>query len=85
MVPFMAPVVINFNSSLPIDASMFPYPAKVFCTSCNAERQTITQTTPGAGTWIACLLLGFTVGCCCIPFFIESCNDKIHTCCYCRR
>uniref|UniRef100_A0A672Z6R3 LITAF domain-containing protein n=1 Tax=Sphaeramia orbicularis TaxID=375764 RepID=A0A672Z6R3_9TELE len=58
------------------------------CPSC--EAQVTTQVTFHAGTfaWLMCLvfvLCGLVVGCCLIPFCVNSFKDAYHTCPRCCR
>lgn len=71
---------IGVNRMLGYSADGIPFPARIICPSCRIEITTYIKIQPGVNTWICCLFLGVTIGCCCIPFFIQDCNDKIHFC-----
>ncbi|EGR27088.1 LPS-induced TNF-alpha factor, putative [Ichthyophthirius multifiliis] len=73
-------LVANPNIQLPRTADNVGYPALIVCPGCNNQVTTITNAQVGDHTWICCIILCLTVGCCCIPFCVDDCQDKIHTC-----
>ncbi|XP_007906581.1 lipopolysaccharide-induced tumor necrosis factor-alpha factor homolog [Callorhinchus milii] len=53
------------------------------CPACKEQIITNIHHMPGALTWLVCsglALFGFVVGCCLIPFFMDSLQDVKHTC-----
>ncbi|ESO06655.1 hypothetical protein HELRODRAFT_64675 [Helobdella robusta] len=59
------------------------YPYNTTCPSCNAPILTAAEYKSGALTWIICVVLtlvGCFLGCCLIPFCINSTKDVVHTC-----
>eukprot|EP00727_Mastigamoeba_balamuthi_P002547 m51a1_g1229 hypothetical protein (1448) ;mRNA; f:519865-527601 len=63
-------------------------PANVRCQYCNATVTTVTSFTPGLLTWgsagVMCVF-GLWLGCCCVPFCIDSMQDVEHRCPSCQR
>lgn len=72
------PVVMSFNETqLPMR-----------CPKCNADIVTSIHYESGTLSWILCLILcffGFFMGCCLIPFCIDSTKDVVHTCPNCHQ
>ncbi|VUZ43507.1 unnamed protein product [Hymenolepis diminuta] len=63
-------------------------PMNVHCDYCNRAVITETEITPGTCTYLACLglcLAGCDLGCCFIPFCVDSCQDVRHYCPICKR
>lgn len=63
-------------------------PIQLRCPKCNAEIMTSTHYETGTLSWILCLILcffGFFMGCCLIPFCIDSAKDVVHTCPNCNQ
>ncbi|XP_075251657.1 uncharacterized protein LOC142344064 [Convolutriloba macropyga] len=55
----------------------------VNCPNCHATVSTRVELNPGALAWIFCLgllLFGCWLGCCLIPFCVDSCQDARHIC-----
>ena len=62
-------------------------PAMVCCSACGAQVVTCIEYRVGSMNWaLAGLLcaLGCHLGCCLVPFFINSLKDVIHLCPLCR-
>ncbi|XP_006822300.1 LITAF domain-containing protein-like [Saccoglossus kowalevskii] len=59
-------------------------PVNVRCASCNTDIVTVVNHTFGVLTWlvcgIICLLGGWLLCLCLIPFCIPACKDVVHTC-----
>eukprot|EP01083_Nonionella_stella_P007894 22717_1 len=58
-----------------------------FCSRCNAMVTTITTPAPGCATYATvggCLLVGCWLGCCLIPFCVDSLQDVEHRCVKCN-
>ncbi|EAS01697.2 LITAF-like zinc ribbon domain protein (macronuclear) [Tetrahymena thermophila SB210] len=70
----LQPLVSNSNLNL------CPYPSQTFCTNCQQNITTVITNQSGTGTYQCCFLLLFFTGCFCIPFCIDNCKDKIHSC-----
>ncbi|VIO95303.1 LITAF-like protein, putative [Brugia malayi] len=69
-----------------------PNPIETDCPYCQAHVVTSIQRIVGALPWIVmgiCFLLGFFLllpWClCCIPFYLDNCQDVIHSCPSCKR
>nr|CUU97815.1 hypothetical transcript [Hymenolepis microstoma] len=63
-------------------------PQEIYCPTCHRIVVSQTSTKTGTWTWIMCLLLSFVgcdLGCCLIPFCLDSCKDVNHTCPECQR
>ncbi|XP_059160366.1 lipopolysaccharide-induced tumor necrosis factor-alpha factor homolog isoform X2 [Physella acuta] len=63
-------------------------PVHTNCPHCRAEIMTGTHYEVGTFTWVICCimwLLGCGMGCCLIPFCVDSCKDVIHTCPNCQQ
>ncbi|XP_022088887.1 lipopolysaccharide-induced tumor necrosis factor-alpha factor homolog [Acanthaster planci] len=59
------------------------FPTQVTCPACHSTVVTRTAYTPGALTWILCLVICFFcgfLGCCLIPFCLDFCQDVVHSC-----
>ncbi|PRP83705.1 lipopolysaccharide-induced tumor necrosis factor-alpha [Planoprotostelium fungivorum] len=57
------------------------------CPLCHAQVVTQTSHEPGSLTWLAAggiCLFGGWLGCCLIPFCLESTQDTVHVCPNCR-
>ncbi|KAL4496408.1 hypothetical protein ABPG72_014638 [Tetrahymena utriculariae] len=71
--------------NLPNNANGCQYPIRVKCPACQNEGMTLVETKSGSAVygWAA-----ITCWFCCplffIPFFIDSCKDKIHKCNFCQ-
>ncbi|KAF7659423.1 hypothetical protein LDENG_00298290 [Lucifuga dentata] len=57
-------------------------PGQAFCPHCEKTVVTETEYKAGLMTWIICsgLALIGCIFCCCIPFFVDSCQDVEHRC-----
>ncbi|KAL4499901.1 hypothetical protein ABPG72_015250 [Tetrahymena utriculariae] len=75
-------MVPNQNQTgYPISANGVPHPAQIYCSICQKNVTTVVEDKAGSGTWTWCFILALlTPGCCCFPFCISSCQDKLHTC-----
>ncbi|KAH3778557.1 hypothetical protein DPMN_180024 [Dreissena polymorpha] len=62
-------------------------PVRMHCQYCQAEIVTSTYTDNGTLTWIACFIifLFFPLGCCLIPFCMDSMKDVVHRCPNCKQ
>jgi hypothetical protein len=38
-----------------------------------------------SATWLWCIVMAFSTGCYCIPFFMDNCKDKVYTCSSCNQ
>ncbi|KAL4463074.1 hypothetical protein ABPG74_007075 [Tetrahymena malaccensis] len=63
---------------------MTPYPVLTTCFNCKKTITTTVTSKAGSGTWTMSFVLCLFTGCCCIPFIIDSCQDRIHTCSNCQ-
>ncbi|KAL4496410.1 hypothetical protein ABPG72_014640 [Tetrahymena utriculariae] len=68
------PLVTNTNLNI------CPYSCYTYCGTCQENITTIITNKNGNGTYQWCFLLFLFTGCCCIPFLIDNCKDKIHQC-----
>ena len=53
------------------------------CGHCGATASTKVEAVNGTFAWVLCLLLccfGCWLGCCLIPFYVDSCKDYYHKC-----
>ncbi|THD28519.1 Lipopolysaccharide induced TNF alpha factor [Fasciola hepatica] len=60
-----------------------PHPTVACCPNCNEQTMTTINHVNGTLTWVLCgviALLGGILGCCVIPFCVNSCKDVVHTC-----
>ncbi|XP_069501683.1 lipopolysaccharide-induced tumor necrosis factor-alpha factor homolog isoform X2 [Ambystoma mexicanum] len=58
-------------------------PMRTTCPACQQPIVTSISYTSGAMAWLLCILLallGCILGCCLIPFFVDSCKDVNHYC-----
>jgi lipopolysaccharide-induced tumor necrosis factor-alpha factor len=60
-----------------------PIPIRIKCDICGNIGVTNVLLKAGRTAWIWCLVMGFTTGCCCIPFCIDNCQDRCHYCSKC--
>ncbi|XP_075384142.1 lITAF domain-containing protein [Tenrec ecaudatus] len=74
-----------FVTSFPRRVSNIPI--KTTCPYCGNNIITVTSYVPGIITWLMCtglFLFGCVIGCCLIPFCIDSLMDVRHSCPVCR-
>ncbi|XP_077512302.1 lipopolysaccharide-induced tumor necrosis factor-alpha factor homolog [Amblyomma americanum] len=65
-----------------------PLPVPVICPYCRQQIVTKIVHRPGFLTWMLCgslAALGCILGCCLVPFCINSCQDIVHVCPHCSR
>ncbi|PAA92246.1 hypothetical protein BOX15_Mlig024054g1, partial [Macrostomum lignano] len=58
-------------------------PVNTVCQFCNQQIITCIRFQDGLLTYLACVgicLIGCDLGCCLIPFCLDSCKDVVHTC-----
>ncbi|KAJ1097859.1 hypothetical protein NDU88_002975 [Pleurodeles waltl] len=58
-------------------------PMRTTCPACQQPIVTSISYTNGTQTWLLCILMaifGLVLGCCLIPFFVDSCKDVDHYC-----
>ncbi|XP_070580672.1 LITAF domain-containing protein-like [Ptychodera flava] len=58
-------------------------PISCNCPTCHQNIVTNVEFKVGGLTWIICCflwLIGLGLGCCLIPFCVNSCKDAVHTC-----
>ncbi|XP_028001346.2 lITAF domain-containing protein isoform X2 [Eptesicus fuscus] len=85
---YQGPRVIHtavFNG-VPVVAS--PMPINYLCPYCGNYVVTVTTPIPGVLTWLLCtglFVFGCVLGCCLLPFCVDSLMDVSHTCPVCRR
>lgn len=63
-------------------------PVQTRCPHCQADVVTGTTYESGSLTWVACVALcvfGCDLGCCLIPFCVDSCKDVVHHCPNCQQ
>ncbi|XP_074654310.1 lipopolysaccharide-induced tumor necrosis factor-alpha factor homolog isoform X1 [Tubulanus polymorphus] len=75
-------VVANPNSVLP------GYPTNTFCPSCMTTVGTNVEYQIGLLCWLivgVLIIFGCWLGCCLIPFCVDSCKDAVHRCQNCGR
>ncbi|XP_037811525.1 lipopolysaccharide-induced tumor necrosis factor-alpha factor homolog [Lucilia sericata] len=64
---------------------MFPQPVgpksmQMTCPSCRCRIETEVRHRSTSKTHFACLLLSWTICCCCIPYCMDSCRNANHFC-----
>uniref|UniRef100_A0A5G2QYT7 LITAF domain-containing protein n=3 Tax=Sus scrofa TaxID=9823 RepID=A0A5G2QYT7_PIG len=65
-----------------------PDPTPSVCPYCGTHIITVTKAVPGTLTWILCTgicMAGCIMGCCLIPFCVDSLMDVLHTCPVCQQ
>ncbi|XP_071130198.1 LITAF domain-containing protein-like [Mytilus edulis] len=70
-----------------ITTRMAEFPVNMTCPACQKNIITGTRKEIGTMTWLACLglcLVGCNIGCCFIPFCVDSCKDTVHDCPSCQ-
>ncbi|XP_067441268.1 lipopolysaccharide-induced tumor necrosis factor-alpha factor homolog [Thunnus thynnus] len=70
------------------ETELYRSPALTTCPSCQTQVTTQVTYQVGKYAWLMCLvfvLCGLVLGCCLIPFFVNSFKDAYHTCPRCRR
>lgn len=89
--PMYAPVqpgqqVMMSTPSAQMAAVWTNAPQVAYCNNCRSQGVTNVKFTPGACTWlscIGCLCVGCYMGCCLIPFCVDSLQDCCHHCSNC--
>ncbi|GAA48275.1 lipopolysaccharide-induced tumor necrosis factor-alpha factor homolog [Clonorchis sinensis] len=74
-------------SAVIISASFGPEAQNYVCSICLNKVITTVQYVNGACTWLACtgiFFIGGVLGCCLIPFFVNTCKDAKHICPVCN-
>jgi lipopolysaccharide-induced tumor necrosis factor-alpha factor len=56
----------------------------VICPLCRQDTASVSRKVAGNVTWIWCFVLLVFTGCCCIPFFVDSCKDTELVCVVCQ-
>ncbi|CAH1253976.1 LITAF [Branchiostoma lanceolatum] len=77
----------NSTVILAVPPTFSPDPVNMQCTNCGQRVTTTTAVNTGLATWIACgaiCALGGFLGCCFVPFCLDSMKDVRHTCPSCR-
>ena len=62
-------------------------PTNIYCPMCEKRGVTETHKKASVAQYISCLAIfsiGCAVGCCLLPFCIESCKDTVHYCANCK-
>lgn len=62
-------------------------PVRITCPNCNADVITATEYEVNWVPWVACVFLvffGCFLGCCLIPFCLDSLKDVVHKCPNCK-
>nr|XP_019842635.1 PREDICTED: lipopolysaccharide-induced tumor necrosis factor-alpha factor homolog [Bos indicus] len=65
-----------------------PDPVQFTCPYCMNRIVTVTTPVPGVLTWLLCtgiFVAGCFLGCCLVPFCVDSLMDVRHTCPVCRQ
>jgi len=87
MAPMPATVVVA--APMPVVAPRFlDVPVDITCGHCKAAIVTKTEYCVGSMVWLICALLiicGCWLGCCLIPFGIDSLKDVEHSCPNCKQ
>ncbi|CAL8139176.1 unnamed protein product [Orchesella dallaii] len=92
--PQAAPCIIVHDVSTPqqqpqlqqmiiVGPALGSHNARITCPHCKTEIQTKTDKKPGVVAWVSSGVLcffGCWLGCCLIPFCIDSCMDVDHKC-----
>ncbi|PAA54250.1 hypothetical protein BOX15_Mlig020675g1, partial [Macrostomum lignano] len=74
------PQMVVLHSPLGMD------PGTALCPACQQFVPTEVNFETGTLTWLVCAsmcLLGLNLGCCFIPFCIDTCKDAVHKCPHC--
>ncbi|CAL8139168.1 unnamed protein product [Orchesella dallaii] len=82
--PIPVPMVATTNRAVTVqNASVGRYNARVTCSNCRNEVQTLIDKKPSIVAWISAgvlVVFGLFCGCCLIPFFVDACMDTHHGC-----
>ncbi|XP_064644660.1 LITAF domain-containing protein-like [Lineus longissimus] len=91
-VSYQAPVVTTTTgTSFVVAAPMTVYreaPVTRTCQHCQAHVTSAVSYTNGMMVWVICGVLAFVglwIGCCLIPFCLNSCKNVVHTCPNCHQ
>ncbi|CAL8098236.1 unnamed protein product [Calicophoron daubneyi] len=74
-------------SAVILSARFGPRPQKFMCSICLNKITTKVYYVNGVATWLGCagiFLIGGVLGCCLIPFYVDSCKDVQHYCPICN-
>ncbi|KAL4463078.1 hypothetical protein ABPG74_007079 [Tetrahymena malaccensis] len=82
--PPMAQQPMMMNQPVQNMTNSTPFPVQATCPSCQKTQTTIVESKAGSGTWKMCCILFVFTGCCCIPFCMDNCKDKVHHCSSCQ-
>ncbi|XP_066271742.1 LITAF domain-containing protein-like [Branchiostoma lanceolatum] len=77
------PTAGNSTVILAVPPTFSPDPVNMQCTNCGQRITTTTAVNTGLATWVACgaiCALGGFLGCCFVPFCLDSMKDVRHTC-----
>lgn len=67
------PSVLNYANNREV-------PTAITCHNCRGSVTTTMVKQPGRVTFAWALILGMSCGLCCVPFFVDGCQDKVHFC-----
>ncbi|KAF7256781.1 hypothetical protein EG68_06475 [Paragonimus skrjabini miyazakii] len=74
-------------SAVIVSTNLGPNSQNFLCSICLNKVVTTVQYVNGACTWLACtgiFFIGGVLGCCLIPFFVDTCKDARHSCPVCN-
>ncbi|THD22656.1 Lipopolysaccharide induced transcription factor [Fasciola gigantica] len=82
-----SPPVTEQPSAVILTTALGPNSQSYACSICLNKVTTTVYYVNGACTWLACtgiFLIGGVLGCCLIPFYVDSCKDARHICPVCN-
>ncbi|EDO33373.1 predicted protein, partial [Nematostella vectensis] len=86
--PYATTTVIQQPATVVVNPiGFYETPVSMNCPTCHATIVTATDYVTGTLTWLACFglcIIGCDLGCCFIPFCVDSMKDVVHTCPNCR-
>ncbi|KAM7343695.1 lipopolysaccharide-induced tumor necrosis factor-alpha factor homolog [Cochliomyia hominivorax] len=68
----------NYRPVIPLPVG--PKSMEMTCPNCNCRITTTVRHRSTSKTHIACLLLSWTLCCCCLPYCMDSCRNANHFC-----